>query len=58
MPSLEKLVRFLDDYLKTEDVKDSSWNGLQFEGRGTVKKAAFAVDAGVESFKISAMRTP
>ncbi len=53
MPSLERLVRFLDDYLKTNDVDDSSWNGLQFEGSGTVKKAAFAVDAGVESFKMS-----
>ncbi|HSC34833.1 MAG TPA: Nif3-like dinuclear metal center hexameric protein [Thermodesulfobacteriota bacterium] len=53
MPSLEKIVRFLDDYLEKDDVKDSAWNGLQFEGRGTVKKAAFAVDAGVESFKMS-----
>jgi len=50
MPRLEKMVRFLDDYLKTDDVKDGSWNGLQFEGKGTVKKAAFAVDAGVEAF--------
>jgi dinuclear metal center YbgI/SA1388 family protein len=54
MPSLEKIVRFLDDYLKTDDVDDSSWNGLQFEGKDTVKKAAFAVDAGVEAFEKSA----
>ena len=51
MPRLEKVVRFLDGYLKTDDVKDSAWNGLQFEGRKAVKKIAFAVDAGVESFK-------
>jgi dinuclear metal center YbgI/SA1388 family protein len=50
MPTLNKIVAFLDDYLKTEDVEDSSWNGLQFEGKSSVKKAAFAVDAGVEAF--------
>jgi len=54
MPKLEKIVRFLDDYLKTGDVKDTSWNGLQFEGRGTVKKAAFAVDSGVDAFRMAA----
>lgn len=54
MPRLEKLVRFLDDYLKTDDVDDSSWNGLQFEGKSTVKRAAFAVDAGIDAFKMSA----
>lgn len=53
MPKLNKIVTFLDEYLKTDDVRDSAWNGLQFEGRGTVKKAAFAVDAGVESFKMA-----
>ena len=51
MPSLKKIVRFLDEYLKTDEVEDSSWNGLQFEGRNAVKKIAFAVDAGVEPFK-------
>ncbi len=53
MPSLKKIVRFLDEYLKTDDVKDSSWNGPQFEGRGSVEKAAFAVDAGVEAFNMA-----
>jgi dinuclear metal center YbgI/SA1388 family protein len=51
MPSLKKIVRFLDDYLETDDVKDASWNGLQFEGKKNVTKAAFAVDASVEAFE-------
>jgi len=51
MPGLNKIVRFLDDYLKTSDIEDSSWNGLQVEGREKVKKVAFAVDAGIETFE-------
>ena len=54
MPSLKKVVTFLDDYLKTDEVRDASWNGLQFEGNSEVKKIAFAVDAGVESFEKAA----
>lgn len=54
MPKLNNIVDFLDKFLKTTDVEDSSWNGLQFEGKGTVKKAAFAVDAGIDAFRMSA----
>lgn len=54
MPKLNKIVAFLDEFLKTDDVEDSSWNGLQFEGKGAVKKVAFAVDAGIEAFRMSA----
>ena len=54
MPKLNKIVTFLDEYLKTGEVKDSSWNGLQFEGRSAVTKVAFAVDAGVEAFEMAA----
>ncbi|MEQ9618347.1 MAG: Nif3-like dinuclear metal center hexameric protein [Deltaproteobacteria bacterium] len=54
MPKLDKVVAFLDEFLKTDDVKDSSWNGLQFEGNDEVKRVAFAVDAGVESFEKAA----
>jgi dinuclear metal center YbgI/SA1388 family protein len=54
MPKLNKVVTFLDEYLKTGDIKDSSWNGLQFEGRGEVKKVAFAVDAAIEAFEEAA----
>jgi dinuclear metal center YbgI/SA1388 family protein len=54
MPSLNKIVGFLDKYLKIDDVQDSSWNGLQFEGGSKVEKIAFAVDASAESFEKAA----
>ncbi|MDP6504363.1 MAG: Nif3-like dinuclear metal center hexameric protein [Planctomycetota bacterium] len=43
---LTKLVTYLDDYLKTGEVPDHSGahNGLQVEGRPTVKKIVAAVD--------------
>lgn len=54
MQKLNKIVAFLDEFLKTDDVDDSSWNGLQFEGKSTVERAAFAVDAGIDAFRMSA----
>ena len=54
MPSLNKVVGFLDKYLKIDEIEDSSWNGLQFEGNSIVEKIAFAVDASVESFEKAA----
>jgi len=54
MPTLKKVVVFLDNYLKIDDIEDSSWNGLQFEGASNVKKIAFAVDASFDSFKRAA----
>lgn len=53
MPTLTKVVGFLNDYLKIDEIEDSSWNGLQFEARSGVNKVAFAVDASVESFQIA-----
>ena len=54
MPMLMKITEFLDEYLKIQDIEDTCWNGLQFEGSPEVKKVAFAVDAGVESFETAA----
>jgi len=54
MPTLKKVIGFLDTYLKIEEIEDSSWNGLQFEGGPEVNKIAFAVDASVESFEKAA----
>ncbi len=54
MPTLNKVVGFLDKYLKIDDIEDSSWNGLQFEGSSKIEKIAFAVDASVESFEKAA----
>lgn len=51
MAKLKDIVEFLDNYLKTDDIKDSSWNGLQVEGKPEVKKIIFAVDAGIDTFK-------
>ncbi|NIP37968.1 MAG: Nif3-like dinuclear metal center hexameric protein [Candidatus Dadabacteria bacterium] len=50
---LGKIVDFLDSYLEIDGIKDSCWNGLQFEGKDKVQKIAFAVDAAVETFKIA-----
>ena len=53
MESLNKIVSFLDSYLETGETPDICWNGLQFEGRESVSKIVFAVDAAYETFKKS-----
>jgi dinuclear metal center YbgI/SA1388 family protein len=53
MPQLKKIVYFLNQYLKIGDIKDTCWNGLQFEGKSEVKKIAFAVDASIDTFKLA-----
>jgi len=49
----ETLVKFIDNYLKTTEVRDSSWNGLQVEGKALVRKVVGAVDAGLETFRVA-----
>ncbi len=51
---LNRLINFLDTYLSINEIEDSSWNGLQFEGNSNVNKAVFAVDASIETFKKAA----
>lgn len=51
---LKQLTKFLDSYLSIDEIEDSSWNGLQFEGKSEVQKALFAVDASIETFKKAA----
>ncbi len=41
--------------LDTDAIRDSSYNGLQFEGSPKVAKIMFAVDAGYETFKRAAL---
>lgn len=48
---LIQLTQFLDTYLSINEIEDSSWNGLQFEGTPEIGKALFAVDASLETFK-------
>lgn len=54
MAKLEKVVGFLDGFLKTAEFDDLSWNGLQFEGRADIGCVAFAVDAGIDTFNAAA----
>jgi dinuclear metal center YbgI/SA1388 family protein len=54
MESLNGIVRFLDRYLEIDSIKDSSWNGLQYEGKPEVKQVLFAADAGIETFEKAA----
>jgi dinuclear metal center YbgI/SA1388 family protein len=53
MPQLKKVVYFLDQYLKIDDIKDTCWNGLQVEGKSEVNKIVFAVDASIETFELA-----
>ncbi|HPP67161.1 MAG TPA: Nif3-like dinuclear metal center hexameric protein, partial [bacterium] len=54
MVKLETLVRFLDNYLDINGIKDNSWNGLQCEGKSNVNKVMCAVDAGATVFEEAA----
>jgi dinuclear metal center YbgI/SA1388 family protein len=49
-----QLVRYLDGYLKIASIPDSSLNGLQVEGRARIRRAAFAVDASLETIRAAA----
>jgi len=51
MTTREDVVSFVNDYLQISAVPDSSLNGLQVEGRDTVRKIVFGVSAGLELFK-------
>lgn len=54
MAMLNQVVSFLDEFLDHKNIKDNSFNGLQFEGNQQVKKIMFAVDSGVDTFKKAA----
>lgn len=51
MEKLKDIVKFLDNYLKIDDIKDTSWNGLQIEGKPNVNKIVFTENAGLDTFK-------
>jgi len=54
MISRQELIRFLNKYLRTEFVRDSSLNGLQVEGSENVSGAVFGVSASLALFKKAA----
>ena len=47
----DELVAYLDEYLQTKTIEDSSNNGLQVEGAAEVTRLAFAVDASLAAFE-------
>ncbi len=51
MTTREDIVRFLNEYLHSAEIPDSSHNGLQVEGKARVRKIVFGVSAGLELFK-------
>lgn len=55
MASLKEIAGFLDEYLRIKDIKDSSWNGLQVDGKDEetceVRKIMLAVDASMDTFR-------
>ena len=48
---LKDIVAFLNGYLAVDEIDDSSWNGLQFEGSEGVSRIVLAVDAGIDTFE-------
>ncbi|HAH32284.1 MAG TPA: Nif3-like dinuclear metal center hexameric protein [Elusimicrobia bacterium] len=50
----DKIIDFVNIYLDSENIKDISRNGLQFEGVPEVKKIAFGVSASLECLKRAA----
>jgi dinuclear metal center YbgI/SA1388 family protein len=50
----DELVAYLDRYLRVAEIPDSSPNGLQVQGADRVRRAAYAVDASVETIAAAA----
>lgn len=53
MVQRDDLIKFLDNYLEAELVKDLAMNGLQIEGKAKIEKIALGVSASLELFKRS-----
>ena len=54
MADRDKIVSFVDSYLDSKNIKDNSQNGLQAEGKTSVRKIAFGVSASLECIKRAA----
>ena len=55
---LDKLVGYLNEYLRVSDYDDSSQNGLHVERTEGATKVAFAVDACQASFEEAVVAGP
>lgn len=51
MADRDKIISFLDKYLKIKKIKDDSLNGLQVEGKKEIKKICFGVSVSLELIK-------
>jgi len=51
MAKLKDVVKFLDNYLRIDEIQDTSWNGLQVEGSPNVNRIVFTENAGIDTFK-------
>ena len=56
MASRDKIVNFLNDYLKISEIDDESFNGMQFIGKENVKKIVTGVSTSAELFEKAAKR--
>ncbi|HOJ30653.1 MAG TPA: Nif3-like dinuclear metal center hexameric protein [bacterium] len=56
MEKLNNIVKFLDGFLNINNIKDDSWNGLQWEGTEKVEKIMCTVDAGADTFQEAVKR--
>ena len=45
------LIDFLDNYLNISKFSDSTYNGLQIEGKQTIENICFAVDSSLDTFQ-------
>lgn len=50
----DTLVRWLNEYLRVNQISDMSMNGLQIEGTGTVRRVAASVDTSVKTLQHAA----
>ena len=51
MAKLKNIIAFCDEYLSVNKFKDSSFNGLQVEGREDVERIALGVSCNLQLFK-------
>jgi dinuclear metal center YbgI/SA1388 family protein len=58
MAKLKEVIKYLDNYLKINEIEDRSWNGLQVEGREDVRKIVFCVTAGADVFEKAKKEKP
>jgi len=53
MAKVKDVVKFLNNYLRIKEIKDSSRNGLQVKGKKNVSKIAFTENASLDTFEMA-----